>query len=46
MAVNAESYDLLINIAYLHTDMDNYDLAKAYFEKAENLDDLLLCHGV
>ena len=46
MAVNAESYDLLINIASLHTDMDNYDLAKAYFEKAENLDDLVLCHGV
>ena len=38
LGVNAESYDILINLATIHADINNYELATTYFEQAETLD--------
>jgi len=38
LKANPESYDILINLASIHSDTGNYKEAKGYFEQAEKLD--------
>ena len=36
--MNKKSFDILVNLASLHTDLENFDLANKFFEQAESLD--------
>ena len=36
--MNKKSFDILVNLASLHTDLENFELANTFFEQAESLD--------